>query len=204
MPARYISRQSGFRGAQGLPTAAPFIIDSNDSNKVKVIPAGSGTTAVEVVDASSTQTLTNKTFTSPTLTTPTITSPVVVDATEVVIATNLLTAAESGKTMFLSAATEFVTTLPAVAAGLWFRFIIAAAPSGADYTIVSAAADTIIGQVYASAGTDEDSEVTAGASTITFTAAAGVIGDSLDIYCDGTLWYARGFCNATGGITFTG
>lgn len=60
MPSRYLSRQAGFRGAQGLPTAAPLIVDSAD-NKLKFIPAGSGTTAVEVIDASSTQTLTGKT-----------------------------------------------------------------------------------------------------------------------------------------------
>lgn len=60
MPSRYITRQATARGAQGLPTACPIYCDSDD-NKLKMIPAGSGTTEVEIVDASSTQTLTGKT-----------------------------------------------------------------------------------------------------------------------------------------------
>ena len=50
--------------APGTPTSAPIYVDSDD-NIVKMIPAGSGTTEVQVIDASSTQTLTNKTLTSP-------------------------------------------------------------------------------------------------------------------------------------------
>jgi len=48
------------------PAVAPVYVDSDD-NKLKYIPAGSGTTEVEVVDASATQTLTNKTLTNPTI-----------------------------------------------------------------------------------------------------------------------------------------
>lgn len=52
--------------APGTPNSAPIYVDSDD-NKLKMIPAGSGTTEVEVVDVSSTQTLTNKTLTAPTI-----------------------------------------------------------------------------------------------------------------------------------------
>ena len=55
-------------------------------------------------------------------------------AAEVVTATNVITAAESGTTFFLSSATEFVSTLPAPALGLNFTFIVAAAPASASYT----------------------------------------------------------------------
>lgn len=48
------------------PTHAPLNVDSDD-NILKFIPAGSGTTEVQIVDASSTQTLTNKTLTAPTI-----------------------------------------------------------------------------------------------------------------------------------------
>jgi len=68
MSIRGLARRSTPVG-YATPTNAPVYVDSDD-NKLKYIPAGSGTTEVEVVDASATQTLTNKTFTSPTVTTP--------------------------------------------------------------------------------------------------------------------------------------
>jgi hypothetical protein len=124
---------------------------------------------------------------------------------EVVTATNVITAAESGKTFFLNSATEFASTLPAPAAGLHYKFFVTAAPSGADYTVATeAAAQILAGQVYCSAGTDEDSETAFTATTINFVGGTSVIGDSADVWSDGTNWYARCFCNATGGITITG
>ena len=58
------------RGATlvGSATAAsaPIYIDSDD-DILKTIPAGTGTTEVQIVDASSAQTLTNKTLTAPVL-----------------------------------------------------------------------------------------------------------------------------------------
>lgn len=44
--------------------SAPIYVDSDD-NKLKFIPAGTGTTEIDLVDVSSAQTLTNKTLTSP-------------------------------------------------------------------------------------------------------------------------------------------
>lgn len=70
MPTRSITRRSTPVGA-ATGDAAPIYVDSDD-NKLKMIPAGSGTTEVDIADVSSTQTLTNKTFTAPTLTTPNI------------------------------------------------------------------------------------------------------------------------------------
>lgn len=62
MAIRNIRRQASNPGAYpGTPTSAPIYVDSDD-NKLKFIPAGSGTTEVEVIDASSTQTLSNKKF----------------------------------------------------------------------------------------------------------------------------------------------
>lgn len=73
MPSRNITRRSTIIGT-ATATSAPVYVDSDD-NKLKMIPAGSGTTEVHVVDVSSTQTLTNKTLTSPTLSSPTVTAP---------------------------------------------------------------------------------------------------------------------------------
>lgn len=60
MAIRSIRRQaSNPLAAAATPTTAPIYVDSDD-NKLKFIPAGSGTTEVEIIDASSAQTLTNK------------------------------------------------------------------------------------------------------------------------------------------------
>lgn len=88
---------SGIRSLTRRPTAvgsasgasAPIYVDSDD-NIIKVIPAGSGTTEVQVVDASSTQTLTNKTLTSPVLTNPTSSGSVLTTPSGVVVAQEAL------------------------------------------------------------------------------------------------------------------
>lgn len=125
--------------------------------------------------------------------------------TEVLTALDTLTAADSGKTIFLNSGTEFAVTLPSPAAGLNFRFIVTAAPSGASYTIVTAAAaQIIVGGVHDAGGAAGDVESTAGATTITFVDGQSVIGDTAILVSDGTNWYARVFVNVAAGATFTG
>lgn len=119
---------------------------------------------------------------------------------ETVVATNTITAAESGTTFVLSAATEFVSTLPAPAAGLNYKFIVGAAPSGASYTVVTNASGNVIqGSVLvdgaAVPGADED--------TITFADGAAAVGDWAEVVSDGTNWYVMGVGEATGAITLT-
>lgn len=126
--------------------------------------------------------------------------------TEVVTATNVIAATESGSVFFLNAATEFVSTLPAPAAGLHFTFIVTAAPSGADYTIVTTSSSNIIkGQIYTldvNSATDPDFEATGG-DTISFVSAKAIAGDRVDVVCDGTNWFAYGFCSVFDAITIT-
>lgn len=122
--------------------------------------------------------------------------------TEVVTSTNVITAAESGSTFFLNSVTEFVSTLPAVAAGLNFKFIVSAAPSGASYTIVTdSSANIIIGKQVNSAGAAGDTGTTD--DTISFVDGQAVVGDYVDLYCDGTNWFAYAICAVAAGITFT-
>jgi len=66
MAIRNIRRQATLPGVSSA-VSAPIYVDSDD-NILKMVPAGTGTTEVQVVDASSSQTLTNKTLTSPTIT----------------------------------------------------------------------------------------------------------------------------------------
>ena len=69
MPVRGLRRGATIQG-NATPTHAPIYIDSDD-NIAKMIPAGSGSTEVQLIDASSTQTLSGKTLTNPAITGPT-------------------------------------------------------------------------------------------------------------------------------------
>lgn len=117
-------------------------------------------------------------------------------------ATKTVTAAESGTTFFLNSATEFVSTLPAPAAGLSYSFVVVAAPSGASYTVVtSGSANIIVGKQFTSA--DAAGDTGTADDTITFVNGQAVAGDRVDLISDGTKWYAYAFSAVAAGITFT-
>ena len=117
-------------------------------------------------------------------------------------AASTLTAAQSGTTIFLDAATEFATTLPLPVAGLTYTFIVKTAPSGANYTIVTnGSANIIKGQAVNAAGVAGDTGTAD--DTISFVSAAAVAGDMVTVISDGTSWFAKGFCAVAAGITFT-
>lgn len=125
--------------------------------------------------------------------------------TEDLTAENTLTAADSGKILFLNAETEFETTLPSPAAGLHFKFIVKAAPASASYTIVTASsANIIIGGINElEVDTGDDGPYDADGDTITFVDGTAVVGDWVELVSDGTSWYVTGQANADGGITIT-
>jgi hypothetical protein len=123
-------------------------------------------------------------------------------ATTELTAASTLTAAQSGRTFFLNAATEFATTLPTPAAGLRYTFIVKTAPSGASYTIVTASSANIIkGQAYPASGAAGDTGTAD--DTISFVDAQSVAGDRVELYCDGTSWFAYAYCAVAAGVTFT-
>lgn len=124
------------------------------------------------------------------------------DVAEVVTATNVITAAESGKTFFLNSATEFVSTLPAPALGLRYTFIVTAAPSGASYTIVTTSSANIIKGNQNSVAGDAGDFGTAD-DTISFVDGQSVAGDKVELHCDGTNWFAYAISKVAAGITFT-
>jgi len=99
-----------------------------------------------------------------------------INPTEITSGTRLLTANDNGTTLFLNSATEFVTTLPQPAKGLRFTFIVAAAPSGASYTVVTAgSANILIGRQNSVFGDAGDFGATD--DTITFVDGQAVAGD---------------------------
>ena len=117
-----------------------------------------------------------------------------------------ITAAESGKTFFFSHATEFDLTLPAVAAGLHYKFIVGTAPDGDNYRILApAGADLIHGCGASSADAGGSADCTAGtkADTITFVDGQAKEGDWVELVCDGTYWYAVAIAGDEDAITFT-
>lgn len=121
----------------------------------------------------------------------------------IVTATSTLTAADSGKVLYLNSATEFDTVLPAPVLDFRLTVIVKAAPSGANYTIsTNASANIIKGSIVTSATGAADTE-TAGADTVNFVDGVAVAGDKVEIFCDGTNYYAYGQCVAAGGITIT-
>ena len=128
-----------------------------------------------------------------------------VDSSEVVTATNVIAASESGKTFFLSAAAGFESTLPTAAAGLRFRFIVKTAPTSNGYTITGSPADKIQGTVACSGAEDTVNGVTAAdADNVILVANVDLVGDLVDFVSDGTNWYVTGNVNTFAAITANG
>ncbi|HEX5074259.1 MAG TPA: hypothetical protein VFW03_13675 [Gemmatimonadaceae bacterium] len=117
------------------------------------------------------------------------------DDAEVLVAARKLTAEDHGKTFFLSLAGGFNVTLPPVALGLKFKFVVKTAPTTA-YTITSvdyagSAANLIKGHVLTTdvnSATDPDFDTTA-IDVLTFVANKAVAGDVCELECDGTNWF---------------
>ena len=107
-------------------------------------------------------------------------------------ATDTLTAAECGKDIYLSHATEFATTLPAmstVAAGCEFNFVIAAAASGADYTVLTG--NSLENLIFGNINVNSAIVACADEDTITFVD-GNAIGDTVKLKSDGTSWFITG------------
>lgn len=177
MSIRGIARRATAVG-YATPTNAPIYVDSDD-NRLKYIPAGSGSTEIVLQESNGAA------------------------AFEIVTTTNVLTAAESGKTFFLALATGFLTTLPAVALGLNFKFIVQIAPSSGTYTIDPVeGTDIIFGAAPNAAGTAGDATSGTGVDLITFADGQAQIGDWVEVSSNGVSWFARVCMNSATAITF--
>lgn len=120
--------------------------------------------------------------------------------TEVVTTTNVITAAESGTTYFLNAATGWVNTLPAPAVGLRYKFIVTTQPTSGNITIVSNGGANVI---EGSADVNSARVLAANEDSINIVASTAIVGDWVEVISDGTSWFVDGFSGAAGGITFT-
>lgn len=119
MSVRNIVRTPTAKG-YATPTSAPIYVDSDD-NKLKLIPAGSGTTEVEVVLAGAAVNVTASTYA-------------------------VTKAINANKTTTLSLAAGQALTLPAATgSGDKYRFIILITYTGASTIKVASATDYMIG-----------------------------------------------------------
>lgn len=189
-----------YRGATvkgyATPTNCPIYVDADD-NIVKSIPAGSGTTEVQLVDASSTQTLTNKTLTAPTITAPvisgaatiatgaTITNPTIIGPTPVAFTSGaslaLTQALHANRVVFVTDVAAAYTLPLATGTGDKYTIILGATITGASTIKVANASDTFVGvAVLFQDGGD---------TTVSFAAAA--TDDTVDLL---------GTANSTGGL----
>ena len=107
----------------------------------------------------------------------------------------------------LNLAGGFTVTLPTVdasnIAGCHWTFIVGTDPTTA-YIIAGGTADKMAGKVVCSAGGNEDEENAITGDQFNFVANTALIGDKVEIFCDGTGFYGYGITGAAGGITITG
>jgi len=114
-------------------------------------------------------------------------------------AATTLTAADSGKT-FLLAATGKAITLPAVKAGLYYKFICQTTTATTDWTIVTPAGANLI---FGSAQVAGAVVAASAEDTITLVVAKFLPGDWVSLESDGTSWFVEGSVVTTVGCTFT-
>jgi hypothetical protein len=117
-------------------------------------------------------------------------------------AASTLTHEDNGGVFFLNAATEFATTLPAPFLGAMLTFIVKTAPSGASYTVVTGSSANIVKGMQNPAAAAAGDTGTAD-DTITFVDGQAVAGDMVQLWSDGTSWFAQAFSRVAAGITFT-
>lgn len=181
MAIRNIRRQATNPGAApGTPTSAPIYVDSDD-NKLKMIPAGSGTTEVEIIDASTSQTLTNKTLTSPTITGATLTTPSVAVVNDTAGVNRIIPNATAKTIVDGSATGLFSVACPALSGVGGAGFFVVRASDGTEFQTDAgmftysgeAKTTTVVGAcTYVAA--NEAKSVSSGTLTLAFTADVSV------------------------------
>ena len=105
--------------------------------------------------------------------------------------TKVLTAADSGALVYLGGAGVATATLPAVAAGLNFRFY----STSAQAHIINGGASKIQGSYMHSANKGTHAHVAIADTSSLELATNPAIGDFINLSCDGNNWYADGIVN---------
>ena len=101
---------------------------------------------------------------------------------------------DSGKTYFLESTVARTITLPAVKAGLKFKFV--ATDTTADSSIA-----TSEGTALFKGGAEAGNSYLTLAGTTIIVEAASAVGAWLEMVCDGTYWYVSGHSSAGAGFS---
>ena len=115
-----------------------------------------------------------------------------------------LTEEDSGKVYILDNTTGENITLPALAPGLKFKFVVGASFATDNWVIASSEGDNINGTI-ADMGSTVAGVIAGDEDQINFVATAETIGDWVEFVCDfgNSQWIVTGMCGANGGITAT-
>ena len=108
---------------------------------------------------------------------------------------------QSGTTFILDAAAGATITLPSVANGLVFRFVVGAAFATTNWIVDSAEGDNITGNLLVNGA----AVPAAAEDQINFVATAETVGDYIELIADygNSQWIVTGIGNAAGAITAT-
>ena len=98
---------------------------------------------------------------------------------------HVLDMGDSGKTYFLESTVARTITLPAVKAGLKFKFV--ATDTTADSSIATSEGTALL-----KGGSEAGNSYLTLAGTTIIVEAAASVGDHLEMVCDGTYWYVSG------------
>lgn len=110
-----------------------------------------------------------------------------------------LTAADTGKLLFLDAAEGATVTLPALKAGVNFKIVVADNFATSNWVVASAEGDNINGVIDVA----DAAVVAADEDQINFVNSAESKGDYIQLECDGNGWFVSGQAALTGAITAT-
>ena len=111
---------------------------------------------------------------------------------------------DNGAIHTLDAAGGAAVTLPALAKGLRYKFVVAAAFASTNWVVSSSEGDNING-IIADMGTTVAVVLAAGEDQINFVESAESIGDYVEFIADvdNSQWIVNGMCGVNGGITAT-
>jgi hypothetical protein len=132
-------------------------------------------------------------------------SSVIFGAREVPVVTlsaaTTVEANQSGTTFILDAAAGATITLPSVANGLVFRFVVGAAFATTNWIVDSAEGDNITGNLVVNGA----AVPAAAEDQINFVASAETVGDYIELIADSgnSQWIVTGIGNGAGSITAT-
>lgn len=107
---------------------------------------------------------------------------------EVLAAASTLTAEDSGKTFYMNLDAGFVTTLPAPALGLNYKFVVKDAPSAGAYDIATNGGANVLQINHLIAGA---ASAVANQDTVSFAQTNSGVGDTIEMQSDGTNWYVQ-------------